>query len=80
MSVALVIGDSLWGLVVFHSYAKSCRPSMDVRLMLEIAASVTAMRIDFLEREKFARLKLQLHQVSRLRHHRTHTVGSDDNS
>jgi light-regulated signal transduction histidine kinase (bacteriophytochrome) len=66
ISIALVMGDVLWGLIVFHSYTQPSRPSVDMRLMLEIAASVTAMRIEFLEREKYSGLKLQLHQVKYL--------------
>jgi len=46
MSIAIVVNDHLWGLYTFHSYSTPCAPSVEQRIVLEMAASISAMRID----------------------------------
>jgi len=63
MSVAIVVDDSLWGLYAFHSYTNPVKPTVEERIMLEMAASITAMKIDSLQRESHALRKLEANKV-----------------
>jgi len=61
MSIAIIVNDHLWGLYAFHCYSRPIRPSLELRVMLEMVASISAMRVDFLEREQFSKCKLDMH-------------------
>eukprot|EP01031_Cornospumella_fuschlensis_P024618 gene24618-29745_t len=63
LSIALVVDDRLWGLCVLHSYSKPTRPSVEERVMLEMAASICAMRIRAFEQEHWTHRQLELNQV-----------------
>jgi len=63
MAVAIVIEDKLWGLYLFHSYHKATKPTVDERIMLEMSASITAMKIDGFQRERHAIRKLEANRV-----------------
>jgi len=63
MTVGIVIEGCLWGMYAFHSYAQKTKPTVDERILLEMAASITAMKIDCLQREKVAARRLQVHKA-----------------
>ncbi|RYH13087.1 GAF domain-containing protein [archaeon] len=63
LSIALVVDDRLWGLCVLHSYSKPTRPTVEERVMLEMAASICAMRIRAFQQEHSTRRQLELNQV-----------------
>lgn len=63
LSIPIVINGILWGLYVFHSYTQPVKPAIEKRIMLEMAASISAMSIDALRREGFVFRKLQLTSV-----------------
>jgi len=63
MSVSIVVNENLWGLYAFHSYTHCVKPTVEERIMLEMAASITAMKIDAFQREKHALRKLEANQI-----------------
>lgn len=63
LSIALVVDDKLWGLCVLHSYSKPTRPTVEERVMLEMAASICAMRIRAFQQEQSTRRQLELNQI-----------------
>jgi len=63
MSVAIVIEDKLWGLYAFHSYGQNTKPTVDERIMLEMSASITAMKIDAFQRERYSARKLEANKI-----------------
>jgi len=63
MSVAIVVDEQLWGLYAFHSYTQCVKPTVEERIILEMAASITSMKIDSLQREKHALRKLEANQI-----------------
>jgi light-regulated signal transduction histidine kinase (bacteriophytochrome)/ActR/RegA family two-component response regulator len=60
LSIAIVVDGTLWGLYAFHSYTAPTKPSVEQRLMLEMVASISAMRVDFLQREAANKRKLEM--------------------
>jgi light-regulated signal transduction histidine kinase (bacteriophytochrome) len=63
LSIAIVVNNSLWGLYTLHSYKNTAKPSVEQRIMLEMLGSISAMRIDFFEREKSSRRKLDINNL-----------------
>ncbi|KAG5183786.1 hypothetical protein JKP88DRAFT_277482 [Tribonema minus] len=45
MSVAIIVDEVLWGLFVFHCYTEPVSPTMEQRIMIETATSVSSVRI-----------------------------------
>jgi light-regulated signal transduction histidine kinase (bacteriophytochrome) len=68
MSIAIVADGKLWGLYAFHSYTAPTKPTVEQRLMLEMVASISSMRVDFLEREAANKRKLEMTGVLRKLH------------
>ncbi|KAG5186174.1 hypothetical protein JKP88DRAFT_276511 [Tribonema minus] len=60
MSIAIVVNEELWGLYVFHSYTSPVSPSVEQRIMVEMVASISAVRIDGFIREQYVQRKLNL--------------------
>ena len=63
MAVAIVVNGELWGLYTFHSYSNPTKPSVEQRITLEMAGSISSMRIDSFQREKNANRKLELNNL-----------------
>jgi light-regulated signal transduction histidine kinase (bacteriophytochrome)/CheY-like chemotaxis protein len=65
MSIAIVVNDCLWGLYALHSYTAPTKPTVEQRIMLEMVGSISAMRVDFFERDRTSKRKLDLTQCMR---------------
>jgi light-regulated signal transduction histidine kinase (bacteriophytochrome)/CheY-like chemotaxis protein len=63
LSIPIVINDGLWGLYVLHSYRKATKPNVEERIMLEMVASISAMRVDAFQREKNSKRKLDMSSI-----------------
>lgn len=60
MIVAINMKGELWGLFVFHSYENAVHPSVEERVMVETAATITASLISRHEREEISMGALSL--------------------
>lgn len=64
MAVAIIVQDELWGLFIFHSYAGVVVPTIAERIMVEIAAALSAKAITRYELDRTARLSRALEHIS----------------
>jgi light-regulated signal transduction histidine kinase (bacteriophytochrome)/CheY-like chemotaxis protein len=49
MSLAIIAGSELWGLLTFHGYKKAFKPSLHERIACETIASIVSARVDAME-------------------------------
>jgi two-component system, chemotaxis family, sensor kinase Cph1 len=63
MSIAIVVNGKLWGLYAFHSYTAPVSPTVEQRIMLEMAASISATRVASFVQEAALQRKLDIMAV-----------------
>lgn len=63
MAVAIIVDGDLWGLFAFHSYSSTVAPSIEERILVEMAATITASTIAHYEREEIAKNGLAMSRV-----------------
>lgn len=63
MAAAIVVQDELWGLFTFHGFAGRVVPTMAERIMVEIAAALSAKAITHHELERTTRLSRTLEHI-----------------
>jgi two-component system, chemotaxis family, sensor kinase Cph1 len=58
MSIAIVVNETLWGLYSFHSYTAPVSPTVEQRIILEMAASISATRVTSFVQEEVLQRRL----------------------
>ena len=63
MSFGIIVDEMLWGLYTFHSYSALTKPCVEHRVMVEMIASITAMKIHASIRELHSSRKIKLNAI-----------------
>jgi light-regulated signal transduction histidine kinase (bacteriophytochrome) len=63
MTIAIVVNQKLWGSYNFHSYKQHTKPNFEKRLMLEMLASVSAMKMHSFIQNDISTRKLKMNEL-----------------
>ncbi|CAM9931506.1 unnamed protein product, partial [Ectocarpus fasciculatus] len=63
MTVAIIVGGELWGMINFHAYSRAVHPSCEERILAETVVTLLATLIMHHERQKIATTALALSRM-----------------